>query len=229
MAPPTGTALLILAVYVLPGFVTLLLRERMFDVRWQETQFERLLNALYYSALIYAIVLAGGAALGLSKTDVVQFYKGEKLLAEDLEAAALIVIGLPMILAITGLQWRKSRRARPWLLQRFGISIAHGGVKSGWNEAFGREDAMMVRVTLKAGRVVGGYFGKDSIAGYSERAQDLFLDERWSLDPEDDWFTERAAGTKGVWMPREQIVSAEFYEVPDDEPSGQTMANGELS
>jgi hypothetical protein len=33
MTPPTGTALLILAVFVLPGFVTLLFRERMFTVR----------------------------------------------------------------------------------------------------------------------------------------------------------------------------------------------------
>jgi len=32
MTPQTGTALLILAVFVLPGFVTLLLRERMFAV-----------------------------------------------------------------------------------------------------------------------------------------------------------------------------------------------------
>ncbi len=64
MTPETGTALLILAVFVLPGFVTLLLRERMFAVRGEDTQFERLLNALYYSALIYAIVFAAGATSG---------------------------------------------------------------------------------------------------------------------------------------------------------------------
>ena len=59
MAPETGTALLILAVFVLPGFVTLLLRERMFAVRGEDTPFERLLNALYYSALVYAVALGG--------------------------------------------------------------------------------------------------------------------------------------------------------------------------
>lgn len=32
MAPQTGTALLIIAVFVLPGFVTLLMRERTYQI-----------------------------------------------------------------------------------------------------------------------------------------------------------------------------------------------------
>jgi Family of unknown function (DUF6338) len=111
MTPETGTALLILAVFVLPGFVTLLLRERMFAVRGEDTQFERLLNALYYSALIYAIVFAAGALSGVDKTDVVEFYHGEKSLAEDLDAGGIIALALPAAIATIGLWWRSSAKS----------------------------------------------------------------------------------------------------------------------
>jgi hypothetical protein len=40
----------------------------------------------------------------------------------------------------------------------------------------------MVRATLTDTRVVGGYFGPGSLAGYSEQTPDLFIAERWILD-----------------------------------------------
>jgi hypothetical protein len=219
---------LILAVFVLPGFVTLLLRERMFAVRDEVTAFERLLNALYYSAVIYAILLAAGALLGIDKGDVVGLYKGQKSLGEDLLAAAIIALGLPVLIALAGLWWRRSRRVRPWFLAVLGISPSHT-VSSGWNEAFGRGKTPMLRVTLRDGRVVGGYFGEGSLAGYSEHAHDLFIAERWAIDPQTDWFREVAAGTEGLWIGREDIVSIEFYARPPDppEPSEEPAAQGD--
>lgn len=180
MTPPTGTALLILAVFVLPGFVTLLFRERMFMVRGEDTAFERRLNALFYSALVYAIALGVGALLGLDsslsvglhKADVVAFYKGGKPLGDDLVAAVIIMLALPFLIALVGLLSRTSAKLRPAVLRLLHVSPSHK-VSSAWNEAFGRETTPLVRVTLKDGRVVGGYFGTGSLAGYSEHAHDL--------------------------------------------------------
>jgi hypothetical protein len=226
MTPETGTALLILAVFVLPGFVTLLLRERMFAVRGEDTQFERLLNALYYSALIYAIVFAAGALAGANKTDVVEFYHGEKSLAEDMVASGIIALALPAAIATIGLRWRGSRKVRPGLLKFIGVSPSHS-VSSGWNEAFSRKGTPMLRVTLKDGRVVGGYFGDGSLAGYSEHAQDLFISERWSIDSANDWFTGVAQGTTGLWIARDEIASIEFYERPRDEADSEQKPPGQ--
>jgi Family of unknown function (DUF6338) len=78
-----------------------------------------------------------------------------------------------------------------------------------------------LRVTLKDGRVVGGYFGDGSLAGYSEHAQDLYIAERWSISPENDWFTEAARDTEGLWIARDEIVSIEFYRRPPDPPPGE--------
>jgi len=217
MTPQTGTALLIVAVFILPGFVTLLLRERMFAVRGEDTPFERLLNALYYSALVYAIALGVGLTLGLTTKELVDFYHGRMSLWEDLIAAALITVALPVILATLGLRWRKSRRLRPLALRVIGISPSHS-VASGWNEAFSREGwmkEMMIRATMKDGRVVGGYFRRGSLAGYSEHTQDLFIAERWSLDDE-GWFEKRAEGTQGVWLSQAEIASVEFYKREED-------------
>jgi len=83
----------------------------------------------------------------------------------------------------------------------------------------------VLRVTLKDGRVVGGYFGDGSLAGYSEHAQDLFISERWSIDLGSDWFVEAARGTEGLWIARDEIASIEFYERPPD----KTDIEGETS
>jgi hypothetical protein len=213
MEPETGTTLLLIAVFVLPGFVTLLIRERTHTIRGQETPFERLLNALYYSALIYAITVGIGLAFGLGKADVVEFYRGEKSPGEDLALAVVIALLLPAMLSELGLLWGKAR-VRPWVLRRLGISPAHS-VSSAWNEAFKKEGTPMIRATLTDARVVGGYFGFGSLAGYSEQTPDLFIVERWILD-EDGWFKERAPSTEGVWISHENIVSVEFYSVPEE-------------
>src|SRR5260370_912531 len=129
MAPQTGTAILVIAAFVLPGFVTLLLRERTDWVRGEDTAFERLLNALYYS----------------------------------------------------------------------------------WRATEGR--GLLLRITLDDGRIVGGFFGEESLAGYTAHTRDLFLEERWSLD-EDDWFLEPVEGSRGLWISDAQIRSVEAYAPP---------------
>jgi hypothetical protein len=225
MAPETGTALLIIVLFVLPGFVTLLIRERTHTIRGEDTPFERLLNALYYSALIYVIAVVIGLALGLDKSDLVAFYNGEKSLGEDLTLALLIALVLPAVLSELGLLWRKSR-LRPRVLRCLRISPAHT-VSSAWNEAFGRGGTPMVRATLTDGRVVGGYFGFGSLAGYSEHTPDLFIVERWVLDG-DGWFKKPAEDTDGVWIGHESIASVEFYKVPDQEEAGPSQTELQL-
>lgn len=84
----------------------------------------------------------------------------------------------------------------------------------------------MLRVTLKDGRVVGGYFGQGSLAGYSEHAQDLFISERWSINPANDWFVEAARGTEGLWIARDEIASIEFYERPPSETDSEQISAG---
>jgi Family of unknown function (DUF6338) len=211
MVVDTGTAILILGVFVLPGFITLILRERLYVVRGEEDPFERLLLALLYSAVIYGVLLVAAHRLGLQKVDLIEFHKGEKPLDDDLIAASVVLLLLPGLIAIVGSRWMASKRLRPWTLRLVGSSEAHS-TTSAWNQFFSKQGSCLIRATLTDGRVVGGLYDETGLAGYSEEVPDLYLRQRWEFD-EDDWFIGPADRSLGIWLPQEGVSSLEFYEV----------------
>ena len=212
---------MVIAAFVLPGFVTLLISERTHTIKGEDTAFERLLGALYYSALIYALVLVGGRLIvGLSRDDISEFASGSWRLGEYLWVGVIGVLVLPVTIAWFGLLWRTSTRLRPFVLKRLRVSPAHS-TPSGWDHFFGMNTPALVRVTLADGRVVGGYFGDQSFAGYSDHHEDLFLEQRWELD-DDAWFRRPAEESAGLWVPSASIVSLEVY-VP---PAHETREHG---
>lgn len=216
MEPKTGTALLVLAAFVLPGFITLRIRERTHVVTEDVSAFKLLLQSLYYAAVVYALAITAFAVVALTrcvnKEDLVGIYKGRAPLGVLLGAGLLLLIVLPTLVAEAGRRWHGSDR-RLRLLKRLKIDPGHE-IDSGWNQAFRVADPSFVRVRLTDGRVLGGIFSGESLVGYSEHAGDLYLATRVGLD-EHLWFTEPVQGTLGLWVPKEQISSVEFYEVMD--------------
>ncbi len=216
MTPQTGTALLILAVFVMPGFVTLLFRERTYTVKGQDSPFERLLSALYYSAIIFTVIGVGALAFCLDRDNVSDLWHGSYSLSSYLLLAFIGLFVLPLAIAEIGRLWQRSRKLRPWFLAKVKINSGHG-VPAGWEQLFlesqavKEERGMLLRVTLADGRVVGGFFGEDSLAGYTAHTRDLFIENRWTLDTEDQWFEAPAAGNRGLWIAAEQIDSIEIY------------------
>lgn len=217
IAPATGTALLILVAFVLPGFVTLATRESTYAVKEATTPFERLLLSLSYSVRIYGILLLAAWLLGWSNHDVARLYHGKRPLGDYIALAFLALFALPVIISECGRFWRKSKKLRPWFLKRLAISPAHS-TPSGWEHFFSSNTTALVRATLDDGRVVAGYFGDRSFAAYTADTQDLFLEERWELD-DDAWFVRPVPLSFGIWVPHEHIVSLEVYSPPGDEPA----------
>jgi hypothetical protein len=209
MVVDTGTAILILGVFVLPGFITLILRERLYVVRGEEAPFDRLLSALLYSAIIYGILLAAAHGFGLQKADLVEFHNGEKPLGDDLLAASAILLLLPCLIAVAGSRWMASKKFRPRALSLASSSEAHSAT-SAWNQLFSERDPCFVRASLTDGRIVGGLYDDRGVAGYSEQVPDLYLSQRWELDDE-DWFVGPTDRTLGIWLADGSIVSLEIY------------------
>jgi hypothetical protein len=209
MVVDTGTAILILGLFVLPGFITLTLRERLYVVRGEETPFERLLSALLYSAVIYGALLLAAHRLGLQKADLVEFHNGEKSLGGDLLAASAIFLLMPGLLAVGGSRWMASKNLRRRVLRLAGSSETHSAA-SAWNQLFSTQDPCLIRATLDDGRIIGGRYDESSVAGYSEQSRDLYLSQRWELDGE-DWFTSPNDRSIGVWISDKNIVSLEIY------------------
>jgi hypothetical protein len=209
MAVDTGTAILILGAFVLPGFITLTLRERLYVVRGEDTPFERLLSALLYSAIIYGILLPTAHVAGLQKSDLVDFQSGREPLGADLLAATAVFLLLPGLIALLGSWWTSSRNLRPRLLRLVGSTDAHGSA-SAWNITFREVGPCLVRAKLRDGRLIGGLYDEASVAGYSEQTRDLYLSERWQLN-QDEWFVGPMDRSLGVWLSDDSIVSLEFY------------------
>jgi len=209
MAPATGTALLVLAAFVLPGFVALKYRERTYVVKADDTPFERLLSALYYSFLSYLLLgVVAVLILGTSTHDVSRLWHGEA------KASSYVALGvggvlIPVTLAELARWWDGSRlRDRVRIIAD--LNPAHT-TPSGWEHFFLSDRTCFVRATLNDGRVVAGRFGDRSFAGYTAETPDLYLEQRWALD-EKDWFAGPVAGSLGVYIRADEIVSVEFYD-----------------
>lgn len=211
MAPTTVTALLLLVGFVLPGFVTLVINERTHAVPTSMTAFERLLRSLYYSVLVYALLAPVGWLAGADREDIERFVTEEQNLGELAGVGALVLFVVPTIISTASRLW-EIWPARDWLLQRLRISPTHR-TQTAWDHFYSQRQPALVRLTLDDGRVVGGYYGEDSLAAYGEQAGDLYLQQRWVLD-DDKWFVEPAPGTLGLWVAADEIVSFELYAPP---------------
>ena len=216
MAPATGTAILTLVVFVLPGFVSLRYGERTYVTKAEGSPFERLLNALYASSLTYAIVLSAGYLLfKLDARDIADLYNGRRALSDYVALASALFV-VPLVIAEVARRWSRSEVRRKYL-RWARISPVHR-TPSGWEHFFLSDQSAWLRVTLNDGRVIGGYFGASSFAGYTSDTPDLYLEQRWELD-DDDWFVQAAPRTLGVYVRADAIVTAEFYAVAEHRAS----------
>lgn len=219
-APETGTALLILVGFVLPGFVAVLLKERLYEVRGEESTFDRLLTTVYYSLLIYllpALVIGLLNAAGvLDRHDLQQLIEGRSPLWLTRLLAITVLLALPSLAA--GLAWRwttSDLRARLFAASRK-LDPSHLTATS-WDYAFDSEKDLLLVVELKDGNRVAGYYGSRSHSGYGSRARDLFLQQRWAISKDDGTIVRPPAGNSnaGVWIAADEIRLIDHYDFDD--------------
>jgi hypothetical protein len=220
-APATGTALLILVGFVLPGFVAVLLKERLYEVRGEETTFDRLLTTVYYSLLVYllpAAALGLLSALGvLDRADLRQFAHGEASIWLTVLIAVAILVVLPAGAAMAAWTWMNSG-ARRSLYARAGRLNAEHRTHTSWDFAFDHEQDLLLVVELKGGSRVAGYYGERSHSGYGTRTRDLFLEERWDISEDDGSITRPPADrhSVGVWIDADEIRLIDHYAMSDE-------------
>lgn len=218
-SPATGTALLILVAFVLPGFVAVLLKERIYEVRGEESSLDRLLTTVYYSLVVYtlpAAVVGLLSAFGVvDREDLETFFAGQSPLWLVGLVAFAVLIALPAAAAYGAWMWVRSER-RLSTLDRLRIKRVHR-VSTSWDFAFDSEQDGLLVVTLKDGDRVAGYYGRRSHSGYGSKTRDLFLEERWEFDDEGHQLLGASPGNVGLYIPAEQIVAVEHYALSDEQ------------
>ena len=207
---------MILAAFVMPGFVTILIKERIYEVPAEQQAFERLLQTLYYSLLVYALPVVVAVVVGADRAWFDRLFHGQV----DMRTTALIAFGvalvLPAAIAYAGRRWMISAR-RPQVLRWLKVSITHR-TPSSWDYAWEDDEPCLVVATLKTGESVAGYYGPKSHSGYGSQHRDLFLEEKWNIVQGDEGTRlEPVEKTLGLWLAADEIVSVERYAVSDEQ------------
>lgn len=224
MPPQTGTALILLVGFVLPGFITVLIRERTIESATPTSDLNRLLRVAYYSVWSYIVLAAISLVAGWQLHDFKHFFESHQhnpaLLA--MVAAGAILIP-PVLVALAGLIWHELGIGR-WVVTKFRLN-QHHQTPSAWDHFFDQRKAVFVKAGTKSGAVVAGYYGAESFAAYAKDGRDLYLEERWSLDDQGD-FDRRLNGDAGLWLPAADVDYIEFYTPDNDGPQAEKRAQG---
>jgi hypothetical protein len=219
--PATGTALLILVGFVLPGFVAVLLKERLYEVRGEESTFDRLLTTVYYSILVYLLPAVAVSVLSIGgavdRDALTYFFEGNSpLWLTGLVAFSLLLV-IPALAALAAWRWMSSS-LRALLYRRVGLLNPEHRTQTSWDFAFNHEQDLLLVVGLKDGSRVAGYYGPRSHSGYGTRTRDLFLEERWDIS-EDDGSISRPPVERhsvGIWIDSDEIRTVDHYAMSDE-------------
>jgi hypothetical protein len=220
-APATGTALLILVAFVLPGFVAVLLKERLYEVRGEESTFDRLLTTVYYSLLVYllpGLVVAFLSAVGvLDRRDLEQFFGGDASLWLIGLVAITVLLILPALAALAAWTWMSTSARHRLFTWSDRLNPEHR-TQTSWDFAFDHEQDLLLVVELKDGSRVAGYYGRGSHSGYGTRRRDLFLEERWDISGDDGSIRRPPAERHsiGIWIDADEIRLIDHYAMSDE-------------
>jgi hypothetical protein len=219
--PATGTALLILVGFVLPGFVAVLLKERLYEVRGEESTFDRFLTTVYYSLLVYVLpglAVAFLSAFGvLHRGDLEHFFGGDSPLWFAGLVAIAILLVFPALAAVAAWTWMNSSARRRLFTWSERLNPEHR-TQTSWDFAFDHEQDLLLVVELKDGNRVAGYYGKRSHSGYGTRTRDLFLEERWDISGDDGSISRPPAErhSVGFWIDADEIRLIDHYAMSDE-------------
>lgn len=98
---------------------------------------------------------------------------------------------------------------------RFGIHLVHP-IPSAWDYVFKSfTEGAWVTVRMDNGMFIRGKFYTKSFASSDEAYRDLYLEEVYMLNEDDEWVkTER---TKGIWLSPDTIKHIEFLTIIEGE------------
>lgn len=201
--------LLLFLVFFIPGFISSQIYALFVGV--EDNDFSKQLPAVIgYSGIHYALtgwilfVAPGGLSRGIA------FY--------------LVVLVLPIVWPPVILLLRDSEKWKPIFFRRRRINWA--GIReamlrpeaSPWDRIL-TPDARFIRVRLKGGRFIGGYFGPGSAASTYPCERQIFISHAFTFD-QDGKFGEPIDGT-GVMVHGDDIETLETIQLPKEMTNGQ--------
>jgi hypothetical protein len=209
--PNTGTAIIIIVAFLLPGFVTVMMQERTFKRGEDRSDLDRLMRIFLYSGFTYALLALLAMLAKLHRAGIVNYFDGHRDNPALLVFIASVLVLFPSTLVWWLTKWWVTSDAREVFFEQLGMNPRHAEAMA-WDYFVRKRKSALVRVTYPTGARVLGYYGGDSFAAYGRDGGDLYLEKAWTMtDDGNDWFDAEALGTLGVWIRPTDAVSVEFY------------------
>jgi hypothetical protein len=233
VAPATGTALILLVAFVLPGFVTVLLQERTFKSADDPTPFDRLLRAVYYSLWCYVLLAVAALIARVDRPSAESFFESHEGNPAVLAFLATVIILLPAIAVWYSTLRFEASWLKAWMLTTLRINERHPK-PTGWDFWFRQCYQTHVRVVYPDGTSVWGYYGADSFASYAKDGRDLYLEaiyrERTVADDGSDdrpgpWFGNVDPNSYGGWVNVDSAVLVELYDLSNADEASRTATD----
>lgn len=209
MPANTLEAVLVLLIFFSPGYITLSTVARFFP-RKQVADIGMFMKALTYSVINYGILLVvwpGWVPRAIT-------------ISKDWRSAAIgfwwdgfflfiAILVLPFLIGIFIVLQNKSKGAEI-VRNKIGISSIDL-IPTAWDYYFNKSDDCWVLIHTKQGDSYLGIFAKESFASSFESGPDLYLEELWTYNGEEETF-ETDERSKGGYFKYDDIEHLEFYE-----------------
>lgn len=195
-----------LLVLILPGFISIRVFELLVPARRTSTGREAL-EALSYGAINFGI-WAVPVLYWLPWLQV-------RPLTFTLVAIGLLIVS-PAALALG---------ARALLVWPFVRKWVVHPVPTAWDHFFGLRRAAWMRIHLKNGRFIGGWYGLDSFASSDPEWRDLYVEQAWELDGRGG-FKEKVSDTMGFLVRMEDCELIELLSSSQAQPRQEQAEDG---
>lgn len=197
--PTSTTAVLILILFVMPGFLT----SRVVGLAYPRKELSEAylaLEAIALSCLNY----------GLTSWLIVMFwlkhwYMNPLYFAE---VAFLVLFIVPVAIGIVTI-WISDSAFLQQIRSRFGLT---NPVPTGWDHFFRHSGSCWVVATLKSGELIAGLYGPNSAASSYPADEDIYIEKLCRLSPSGE-MEELISTSKGAIISMENVQVIEFYDL----------------
>ena len=190
--PSTALQAALLVMVILPGFIYQFLRERLRGpVEGERDLGERALRAVAVSILLDALyaIVAGPELVRLFRGTDPADWNGLAQRPRMAGLAALVLfVGIPSVAAGGISAWERRRRRTRYCT-----------TPTAWDHMFRSQGSCFVRLRLRDGSWIGGWYGAHSYATSYPQPPELFLESAWRMNP-DGSFAHRIGQTAGLYV-----------------------------
>lgn len=212
MPPTTGIALLIIVLFVIPGFLT----DSVYG--FSTTRAKREVPDAFLSYIFWSLV--NGAPISvitiLLLSDVLRVGWRQYLITNSRLVAAATILSLfvlPVLIALIAVKLSQWNAVRRFMLRAFGLRL--GQPPKAWDKVFAANVPFQALITLTDGTRIGGGWGEDSFASAFPADEDLFLEVEFTVDP-DGRLLSPVERSGGILLKHSEIRSIQIYR-PEEE------------